>query len=283
MVSLLASLNATVSWSQAAKYPALADYMMSRDSEIALAKSAAPANISSRATIKVLTTSGYQVAQEGDNGFVCLVLRGWAAPTYTPAQFRDLVYDAGVRAPICFNPPGARQVMPYYELRSKLGMEGKTPDQISEYVQAAFAKGQLPRRDEVSFAYMWSADQNLGTGIGHWHPHMMVFAPYYDNSLLGNNEFGGAPAVVRRCRNTVRRGRHSGGRRPGYQDATVKPTAKLGTFLRLGSGAAPLAWSVLPWRQYIPVWGGFVRATGNPAAGVRASESQTFSCGNSSA
>ncbi len=71
-------------------------------------------------------------------------------------------------------------------------MEGKTPDQISESVQAAYARGQLPRRDEVSFAYMWSADQNLGTGIGHWHPHMMIFAPYYDNSLLGNNEFGGA-------------------------------------------------------------------------------------------
>ena len=50
--------------------------------------------------------------------------------------------------------------------------------------------GQLPRRDGVSFGYMWSADQNLGTGIGHWHPHMMIFAPYYDNSMLGNNEFG---------------------------------------------------------------------------------------------
>jgi hypothetical protein len=71
-------------------------------------------------------------------------------------------------------------------------MAGKTPDQISESVQAAYARGQLPRRDEVSFAYMWSADQNLGTGIGHWHPDMMIFAPYYDNSLLGNNEFGGA-------------------------------------------------------------------------------------------
>ena len=103
-----------------------------------------------------------------------------------------MVYDAGVRAPICFNPSAARQVLPYYELRSKLGMEGKTPDQISESVQAAYAKGQLPRRDEVSFAYMWSADQNLASGIGHWHPHMMIFAPYYDNSLLGNNEFGSA-------------------------------------------------------------------------------------------
>jgi len=69
-------------------------------------------------------------------------------------------------------------------------MQGKTPDQIAEGVQAAYAKGELSRRDAVSFAYMWSADQNLGPGIGHWHPHMMVFAPYYKNSMIGGNEAG---------------------------------------------------------------------------------------------
>lgn len=175
-----------------AQYPALTEYLLPRDSEIALAKSAAPANISDRATIKVLTKSGYEVAYKGDNGFVCLVMRGWSAPTYTPAPFRNLVYDASVRAPICFDPIASRIVMPYYELRSKLGMEGKTPDQIAEGVQAAYVKGQLPRRDTVSFAYMWSADMELGPGVGHWHPHMMIFAPYYENAMLGGNEFGKA-------------------------------------------------------------------------------------------
>ncbi len=189
---LLAALDASTMQAQNPKYPPLSEYMMTAEAEVALARSAAPENVSAHATVKILTASGYKVAAQGDNGFICLVMRGWSAPTYTPAQFRDLVYDAGVRAPICFNPPAARQVLQYYELRSKLGMEGKTPDQISESVQAAYARGQLPRRDEISFAYMWSADQNLGTGIGHWHPHMMIFAPYYDNSLLGNNEFGGA-------------------------------------------------------------------------------------------
>jgi hypothetical protein len=119
-----------------------------------------------------------------------MVMRGWSAPTYTPAQFRNLVYDANVRAPICFDPVASLTVMPYYEMRSKLGMEGKTPDQIAEGIQSAYAKGELPRRDTVSFAYMWSADQNLGPGIDHWHPHMMMFAPYYNNSMVGGNEFG---------------------------------------------------------------------------------------------
>jgi hypothetical protein len=191
-VLLLAGLNAPAVLAQGPKYPPLSEYMMPRDAEMALARSAAPANISDRATIKVLTNSGYQVAREGDNGFVCMVMRAWSAPTYTPAQFRDLVYDAKVHAPICFDPAASRTVMPYYELRSKLGMEGKTPDQIAEGVQAAYAKGVLPKRNGVAFAYMWSADQNLGPGIGHWHPHVMVFSPYYENSMVGGNEFGSA-------------------------------------------------------------------------------------------
>lgn len=187
---LVISMQAASVRGQSAKYPPLSEYMMARDAEIALAKSAAPDSISGHATIKVLTASGFQAVHDGDNGFVCMVMRAFSAPTYTPAQFREIVYDPTIRAPICFSAPAARMVMPYYELRTKLAMEGKTPDQIGEGVQAAYAKGQLPKRDSVSFAYMWSADQNLGSGIGHWHPHMMVFAPYYENSMLGNNEFG---------------------------------------------------------------------------------------------
>jgi hypothetical protein len=174
------------------RYPPLSEYLLPRDAEIALAKSAAPANISDHATIKVLTESGFEVVSEGDNGFVCIVMRGWSAPTYTPAQFLNLVYDPRVIAPICFDPEASRTVLPYYELRTKLGMEGQTPDEIAAGVEAAYARGELPKRGEVSFAYMWSADQNLIPGVAAaWHPHMMVFAPYYVNESVGGNEFGG--------------------------------------------------------------------------------------------
>ncbi len=82
LVSLQASLSAATLWAQDAKYPPLSEYLMPPEAEMALARSAAPANISERATIKVLTASGYQVAREGDNAFVCVVMRGWSAPTY---------------------------------------------------------------------------------------------------------------------------------------------------------------------------------------------------------
>jgi hypothetical protein len=191
LLALMTSLNGAPVRGQG-RYPPLSEYLMPRETEIALAKTGAPAGVSDKATIKVLTKSGYEVAREGENGVVCMVMRGFAAPTYSPAQFRDLVYDATVHAPICFTPPAVRSAMPYYELRTRLAMTGKTPDQIAEGLQAAYVKGELPKRDQVTFAYMWSAHQHLGPGIGAWRPHLMVFAPYYDNSMVGGNEFGSA-------------------------------------------------------------------------------------------
>ena len=189
-LTLLVSMWTAAAQAQTLKYPPIEQYLMPQPDEIALAKTAAPANISERATIKVLTRSGFEIAQQGDNGSACMVMRGFSAPTYTPAQFRNLVYDATVRAPICFTEPAARTVMPYYELRTKLALQGKSPDEIADGVAAAYAHGELPKRDGVTFAYMWSARQNLGSGIGHWHPHVMIFAPYYDNSMVGGNAFG---------------------------------------------------------------------------------------------
>lgn len=169
----LSCLDVPAAGAQSSSYPPLADYMMAPEDEIALARSAAPEGISSRATIRVLGESGYETVVEGDNGFVCLVLR----------------------APICFNPVASRTVLPYQELRAKLGMAGRTPDQIADAVQAAYVRGELPRMEAVGFGYMWSADQVLGPA-GASHPHMMVYTPYYDNAMLGGNEPDGTLPFV---------------------------------------------------------------------------------------
>ncbi|WP_158750098.1 hypothetical protein [Acidobacterium sp. S8] len=180
---------------QAPKYPPLPEYMMSPEAEIALARSAAPDNISAHATIKLLTASGYKVAKEGDNGFVCMVMRGWGAPTFTPSANRNLVYDPQTRAPICFNPVAVRTVMPYQEMRARLAMEGKGPDEIADAIEAAYSRGELPRMETVGFAYMLSADQKLGPA-GAWRPHMMVYTPYYTNAMLGGNEGNSGLPVI---------------------------------------------------------------------------------------
>lgn len=183
-----ASLWAAKVVNPGAKYSPLSGYMMEPDAEIAMARSAAPESISDHATIKVLTESGYKAVAEGDNGFVCIVMRGWSAPMFTPARDLELVSDTKLRAPICFDPVASRTVLPYQELRTKFGMQGLSPEAISKQVSEAYAKGELPKMEGVSFAYMWSADGQLGHGIGPWHPHMMVYAPYYTASMLGTAE-----------------------------------------------------------------------------------------------
>jgi len=187
---VLMLLASTAARAQSPKYAPLSEYLMEPAAEIALARSAAPDTVSGPATVKVLTPQGFKVAVEGKNGFVCLVLRGWGAPTYSPAPLRDYVYVADLRAPICFDPVSARTMMPYYELRHKLGMEGKAPDEIARGIEAAYVKGVLPKVDRASIAYMFSADQYLGPHLGHGFifPHLMLFLPDYDNAMLGGND-----------------------------------------------------------------------------------------------
>jgi hypothetical protein len=50
-------------------------YLMDRDAEIAMARSAAPPSIAKEATVMVLGRHGYETAAEGKNGFVCAVGR----------------------------------------------------------------------------------------------------------------------------------------------------------------------------------------------------------------
>src|SRR5258706_6273341 len=60
-------------------YPSMAPiekYLMDRDAEIALARSAAPPSISRDATVVTLGKNGYETAVEGKNGVICIVERG---------------------------------------------------------------------------------------------------------------------------------------------------------------------------------------------------------------
>src|SRR5258706_11506575 len=64
-------------------YPSMApldQYLMDRNAEIAIARSAAPEAISRDADRLVLRTHGYETAVKGNNGFVCVVERGGMGP-----------------------------------------------------------------------------------------------------------------------------------------------------------------------------------------------------------
>ena len=109
------------------------------DSEIALARSAAPASISDAAEVMVLGANGYTNAVKGTNGFLCIVERSWGAATDEP-EF----WNPKVRAPICFNPPAARTFVPIFLMKTKLVLEGKSKTEIVKATTSALDKKELP-------------------------------------------------------------------------------------------------------------------------------------------
>jgi hypothetical protein len=157
-------------------YPAMAplnQYLMPDEaSEIALARTGAPASISDAAEVMVLGSKGYTTAAKGTNGFLCIVERSWAAPT-TDSNF----WNPKLRAPICFNPAAARTFVPIFLMRTKLVLAGKSKAELLEATGSAFDKKELPPLEPGAMCYMLSKQQYLGDRDTHWHPHLMFLAP----------------------------------------------------------------------------------------------------------
>ena len=157
-------------------YPRMApldQYLMTeRNSEIALARSAAPASISSEAEVMVLGRQGYTSAVKGTNGFLCIVERSWGAATHD----RDF-WNAKTRSPVCFNPAAARTYVPVYLMKTKLVLAGGSKTQIVQAIGSALGKKELPALELGGMAYMMSKEQYLSDEAKSWHPHLMFFVP----------------------------------------------------------------------------------------------------------
>ena len=159
-----------------APYPAMAPldrYLMpDKNSEIALARTAAPASISDTAEVMVLGRDGYATAVKGSNGFLCIVERSWGAATNEP-EF----WNPKVRGPICFNPPAARTFVPIFLMKTKLVLTGESKTAILRATASALDTGKLPALDSGAMCYMMSQQQYLNDSGMSWHPHLMFFIP----------------------------------------------------------------------------------------------------------
>jgi hypothetical protein len=127
----------------------LEQYLMDRNAEIALARSAAPDAISHDASVIVLTRHGYETAVQGKNGWVCIVERGWMAMFDNP-EF----WNPKVRAADCLNPPAARFILPYAYKRTELLLAGHS-------------KPELHRRNQISNREKRIASSGAGVGLLH--------------------------------------------------------------------------------------------------------------------
>ena len=173
---------------QSDKYPKMAavdQYLMEKNAEIQLARSAAPDSISRDATILVLGRQGYETAVEGKNGFVCKVDRSWMAAFDWP-EF----WNPKVRAADCLNPQAARSILPIAFLRSRMVMAGRSKAEILSAIKAAFENRQLPDLESGAMDYMMSKSSYLTDEDGHNLPHLMFFTAGVDAKDWGSGAAG---------------------------------------------------------------------------------------------
>jgi hypothetical protein len=173
---------------QTDKYPkmaAIGQYLMEKNAEIQLARSAAPVSISGDATILVLGRQGYETAVEGKNGFVCMVDRAWMAAFDWP-EF----WNPKVRAAHCMNPQAARSIVPIVFLRSRIVMAGRSKAEILSAIKAAFENKQLPDLESGAMDYMMSKSAYLTDEGEHNMPHLMFFAAGVDAKDWGSGAEG---------------------------------------------------------------------------------------------
>jgi hypothetical protein len=179
--------------SQAAPYAAMAPvdrYLMDRNAEIALAKSAAPPSISDRATVLVLTRRSYETAIRGSNGFVCAVERAWMSQ-YDFAQF----WNPHMRGPLCYNPAAVRTILPYTIRRTELALAGRSKTEMSAAIPDGIEKHTLPHLEAGAMTYMMSKQQYLNDGAKNWVPHLMFYFPRSPGAAWGA-DLSGAPPML---------------------------------------------------------------------------------------
>lgn len=178
----------------ASAYPKMApaeQYLMkSRDAEIALARSAAPASVSGDATVLVLGRKGYETAVEGKNGFVCVVGRSWTGPFDWPEFWNPKILAAD-----CMNPQAARAIVPIFQLRARLAMAGRSKEDMLAAVREAYARKQLPQPEPGAMDYMMSKSSYLTDEGEHNMPHLM-----FDTLARNPGEWGanleGSPVMA---------------------------------------------------------------------------------------
>jgi hypothetical protein len=191
-------------------YPSMApldQYLMDRDAEIALARSAAPEAISRDAEIVVLGRRGYESAVKGKNGFVCDVERSWMGPFKNNREF----WNPKVRGAGCYNPQAARSVLPINYLRTKMVLAGLSQAEIADRLKAAYAKKELPAVEQAAMSFMMAkqsylTDSGLTADGAHNMAHVMFFTPLMNiadwganlpqSPVILNPQFNGSPEPV---------------------------------------------------------------------------------------
>ena len=183
IIAMLSTAFAAQAQDAKISYPSMApleQYLMERQAEIALARSAAPKSISQDAEVIVFGRHGYESVVKGKNSFVCMVQRSWAAGLDDP-EF----WNPKLRAPICFNPPAVRSYLPQIIKKTEWALAGRSRVQMHQDIKSALDRKELPTPEIGAMCYMMSKQAYLNDHDRNWHPHVMFFLPLTEPAVWG--------------------------------------------------------------------------------------------------
>jgi hypothetical protein len=149
------------------------DFSLPRQERIKLALSAAPAEISGKATVYLLERSGYVKVQDGTNGFSCFVDR------QNPLNLE----------PTCFDAEGSATTLLSRFYAEEQRAKGKTEEEIKAGIEDGYKTGKFHAPRKPGIVYMMSDKGYLlvpGTNkLVNLPPHLMFYAPYATDKDIG--------------------------------------------------------------------------------------------------
>jgi hypothetical protein len=149
------------------------DFSLPREERIKLAESAAPLEISGKATVYLLERTGYVKVREGTNGFSCFVDR------QNPLNLE----------PTCFDAEGSASTLITRLFAEELRAKGKSEEEINAAIQDGYKTGRFHAPQKPGIVYMMSNSGYLyipqNNQMVHIPPHLMFYAPYATEKDIG--------------------------------------------------------------------------------------------------
>lgn len=164
--------------------------------ETDFALSCLPPKIRPGATVYLLDPEkGYYVSRQGNNGFICFVVRtDWERGKFPQDFAAAISYDA----------EGAASIFPVYQDVAVMRASGKmTAVQVRDTITQRFKKGIYKAPARAGISYMLAPVMRVYVGEpdhlkveSFSMPHYMFYAPYLKESDIGGNSDSGGPIVL---------------------------------------------------------------------------------------
>lgn len=154
------------------------DASMPRARQIQIAMSAAPHDVSSRATIYVLGPHGFEIARTGTNGVSCLIDRNFKGTMPMSIE------------PKCFDVEGSRVFLPISLRIEELRAKGMSEGVINADIARGYKDGRFHAPSKPGLIYMLSnvnviPMDSKNSRFAHVPGHLMFYAPYLRLGDLG--------------------------------------------------------------------------------------------------